>query len=541
MNVVGKVGSLIAGGVYSVATPFHPFGGAVDVIVVRQQDGTFRSTPWYVRFGKFQGVLKGAEKVVGIAVNGVEANFHMYLDNSGEAYFVKEVDVGKGSEPNGVAKISGDQEFSEGSSSISGGDKKHNENERVDIRRLEHSVSDSVVQLQEECDSLGEEGGFYEFQDEQSSLDDSEYGSNRYESLDGRKMVESQNLDSEVVLVSVDGHILTAPITAAEQNGENVQLSTPQFHLGPGESTEFCDVNDEFSSGESSWAVDYISKLKASDSLSSVNNDDSGFGHQPEVCEGEGEHVCQSTETQNVQTNEKNIQVHSDSEDVSQVEEEEVSKISVELSESSLQIHVHHSVAVTDGTREASAEFRNDGGSSPSCSSVLLNNETSMVIQQEDESVEKNADDAEDQESLSLHSVGKSSERNDEQFDTSAAVVGIDSAPERSTAEDECVRNEQLEPQTTASAEELQTESTTSKHLFVILTIYCDSLILFLAINANVFVHPSYNLQVLRSLFVGTNFMLVWAWMLLLKLLMHTAYLRRNLKVLLHQLLRMEI
>ena len=68
MNVVGKVGSLISQGVYSVATPFHPFGGAVDVIVVQQKDGTFRSTPWYVRFGKFQGVLKGAEKVVRITL-----------------------------------------------------------------------------------------------------------------------------------------------------------------------------------------------------------------------------------------------------------------------------------------------------------------------------------------------------------------------------------------------------------------------------------------------------------------------------------------
>ncbi|KAL0347255.1 UNVERIFIED_CONTAM: Phosphatidate phosphatase PAH1 [Sesamum calycinum] len=91
MDVVGKVSSFITQGMYSVATPFHPFGGAVDIIVVKQQDGTFRSTPWYVRFGKFQGVLKGAEKVVRIEVNGVEANFNMYLDNSGEAYFVREV------------------------------------------------------------------------------------------------------------------------------------------------------------------------------------------------------------------------------------------------------------------------------------------------------------------------------------------------------------------------------------------------------------------------------------------------------------------
>lgn len=57
MSLVGRVGSLISQGVFSVATPFHPFGGAVDIIVVEQNDGNFKSTPWYVKFGKFQGVL----------------------------------------------------------------------------------------------------------------------------------------------------------------------------------------------------------------------------------------------------------------------------------------------------------------------------------------------------------------------------------------------------------------------------------------------------------------------------------------------------
>eukprot|EP01018_Ginkgo_biloba_P020684 Gb_09923 [translate_table: standard] len=86
------IGKLISQGVYTVAGPFHPFGGAVDIIVVQQEDATFKSTPWYVKFGKFQGVLKRSEKIVTVAVNGVEANFHMYLDNTGEAYFLKEVE-----------------------------------------------------------------------------------------------------------------------------------------------------------------------------------------------------------------------------------------------------------------------------------------------------------------------------------------------------------------------------------------------------------------------------------------------------------------
>lgn len=96
MYAVERLGSYITRGVYTVSGPFHPFGGAVDIIVVEQQDGSFKSSPWYVRFGKFQGVLKAKEKVVNISVNGVEADFHMYLDHKGEAYFVRELDVEEG-------------------------------------------------------------------------------------------------------------------------------------------------------------------------------------------------------------------------------------------------------------------------------------------------------------------------------------------------------------------------------------------------------------------------------------------------------------
>ncbi|ONK80498.1 uncharacterized protein A4U43_C01F18440 [Asparagus officinalis] len=114
MNVVGKVGSLISQGVYSFATPFHPFGGAVDIIVVEQEDGTYRSTPWYVRFGKFQGIIKGAEKLVTISVNGVDADFHMYLDHSGQAYFMREVE-GSDSLSSSLASVEGSPHKSSGS------------------------------------------------------------------------------------------------------------------------------------------------------------------------------------------------------------------------------------------------------------------------------------------------------------------------------------------------------------------------------------------------------------------------------------------
>ncbi|VVA97015.1 unnamed protein product [Arabis nemorensis] len=259
MNVVGKVGSLISQGVYSVATPFHPFGGAIDVIVVQQQDGSFRSTPWYVRFGKFQGVLKGAEKFVKISVNGTEADFHMYLDNSGEAYFIREVDPAA-HETNSLISES---ESNNG-----------NENKGVGFR-LEHSLSDTGAErLRDEFNSLNrlertESDGnrrFYDFQDDPPSPT-SEYGSARFENLNVENYGDSQGSDSEVVLVSIDGHILTAPVSAAEQEAENLRLNTPQFHLAPGDGTEFCEGNTEFASSETSWATEYIGKVESSDAV----------------------------------------------------------------------------------------------------------------------------------------------------------------------------------------------------------------------------------------------------------------------------------
>ncbi|KAG7536721.1 LNS2/PITP [Arabidopsis suecica] len=92
MNAVGRIGSYIYRGVGTVSGPFHPFGGAIDIIVVEQPDGTFKSSPWYVRFGKFQGVLKNRRNLIKIDVNGVDSGFNMYLAHTGQAYFLREVE-----------------------------------------------------------------------------------------------------------------------------------------------------------------------------------------------------------------------------------------------------------------------------------------------------------------------------------------------------------------------------------------------------------------------------------------------------------------
>ena len=64
--------------------------GCVDIIVVPQRDGTLKSTPFHVRFGKLK-VLKTSEKIVKIHVNDREATFIMKLGEAGEGYFEKEI------------------------------------------------------------------------------------------------------------------------------------------------------------------------------------------------------------------------------------------------------------------------------------------------------------------------------------------------------------------------------------------------------------------------------------------------------------------
>ncbi|KAF3683454.1 Phosphatidate phosphatase PAH2 [Capsicum annuum] len=90
MSTMGRIGSYIGRGVRSVSGNLNPFGGAVDIIVVRQPDGSLKSSPWYVRFGKIQGVFKARENMVNVSVNGVEAGFRMNLDSRGQAYFLTE-------------------------------------------------------------------------------------------------------------------------------------------------------------------------------------------------------------------------------------------------------------------------------------------------------------------------------------------------------------------------------------------------------------------------------------------------------------------
>ncbi|XAR69001.1 Phosphatidate phosphatase [Bertholletia excelsa] len=502
MNVVGKVGSLISQGVYSVATPFHPFGGAVDIIVVQQQDGTYRSTPWYVRFGKFQGVLKGAEKIVRITVNDVEANFHMYLDNSGEAYFIKEVVSGESSDAHGVLSDSNSLQGIQEQRSLKDNTNVNNEEHNGNFCVNESGVPNGEDQLQDERVSLNSDQNkmaesdsdrrFYEFQDDQSSLDGSvelsEYGSNRYENLDSvDHYVESQDLNSEVVLVSIDGHMLTAPISSSERNADDLQLNTPQFHLGPGQGTELCEGNEDFGTGEGSLAADYLNDLGTSapevmcEKSCNASTDSYAFGYQLEVCEGDGEHCCQVQENETVSGHENNLCAHGNVEAAPVgIKKEELFQSCLELPalamqdenvgkqdiNSSLKIHnkvddllEKSAIASQPATENGDVGISRNGNGPTLCNSGPPESLISNDLQVEAELIEEKVNASHiDSDNISVHSVSLSKEL-EEHVDNAVAVEGVEASPRGSNLEVEYSKIEMVGSQVSATGDKLKTDS----------------------------------------------------------------------------------
>lgn len=87
MNYVRGLGS-------SVSTAWNSINpatlsGAIDVIVVEQEDGSLACSPFHIRFGKFS-LLRPSEKKVEFTINGEKQDFPMKLGEGGEAFFVFE-------------------------------------------------------------------------------------------------------------------------------------------------------------------------------------------------------------------------------------------------------------------------------------------------------------------------------------------------------------------------------------------------------------------------------------------------------------------
>lgn len=57
--------------------------------MVQQEDGTFKSSPFYIRFGK-KALITAKDLTVDIEINGQQVDLHMKLGETGDAYFVGE-------------------------------------------------------------------------------------------------------------------------------------------------------------------------------------------------------------------------------------------------------------------------------------------------------------------------------------------------------------------------------------------------------------------------------------------------------------------
>ncbi|KAG8521111.1 Phosphatidate phosphatase LPIN2, partial [Galemys pyrenaicus] len=93
MNYVGQLAGQVIVTVKELYKGINTatLSGCIDVIVVRQQDGTYQCSPFHVRFGKL-GVLRSKEKVIDIEINGDAVDLHMKLGDNGEAFFVEETE-----------------------------------------------------------------------------------------------------------------------------------------------------------------------------------------------------------------------------------------------------------------------------------------------------------------------------------------------------------------------------------------------------------------------------------------------------------------
>nr|XP_046226936.1 phosphatidate phosphatase LPIN2-like isoform X2 [Scatophagus argus] len=93
MNYVGQLAGQVLVTVKELYKGINQatLSGCIDVIVVRQPDGTFQCSPFHVRFGKL-GVLRSREKVIDIEINGETVELHMKLGDNGEAFFVQETE-----------------------------------------------------------------------------------------------------------------------------------------------------------------------------------------------------------------------------------------------------------------------------------------------------------------------------------------------------------------------------------------------------------------------------------------------------------------
>ncbi|KAI9254582.1 Lipin/Ned1/Smp2-domain-containing protein [Phascolomyces articulosus] len=92
MEYVGRISNLITT-VHQFYNDINPatLSGAIDIVVVKQQNGELACSPFHVRFGKLS-LLMPQEKKVEIEINNEVIPYMMKLGEAGEAFFVFETE-----------------------------------------------------------------------------------------------------------------------------------------------------------------------------------------------------------------------------------------------------------------------------------------------------------------------------------------------------------------------------------------------------------------------------------------------------------------
>ncbi|KAJ3607278.1 hypothetical protein NHX12_026789 [Muraenolepis orangiensis] len=206
MNYVGQLAGQVFVQVKELYRGLNPatLSGCIDVIVVRQPDGTLRCSPFHVRFGKM-GVLRSREKVVDIEINGESVDLHMKLGENGEAFFVRETENDEEVVPSYLATS---PIMSDGAALIS-------------ASLMGHKISGTAVQ------SLGSAGSTGEGED-MFPMDVS--------SDEEREMETNSPNVSRPNTPKSDSELITKPMESANQDpamhwawGELPQAATPSF------------------------------------------------------------------------------------------------------------------------------------------------------------------------------------------------------------------------------------------------------------------------------------------------------------------------
>ncbi|XP_029468086.1 phosphatidate phosphatase LPIN3 [Rhinatrema bivittatum] len=139
MNLVGQLAESVFVTVRELYKGLNPatLTGCIDVLVVRQQDGSYQCSPFHVRFGKL-GVLRSKEKVVDIEINGEPVDLRMKLGDNGAAFFVQETETNEEAFPMHLC-----------TSPFPAEDSENAEHQTVPARLSEHLLTPQLSQIKE--------------------------------------------------------------------------------------------------------------------------------------------------------------------------------------------------------------------------------------------------------------------------------------------------------------------------------------------------------------------------------------------------------